>query len=167
MADMEACMKAATPGEPHQKLDQFAGTWKAITKHWMQPGAEPIVGGGTMTNTWVLGNRYLRQDYRDANAEKPFEGTGYWGYNNITGRYEGLWIDTMGTGMMSDVGDCDGAGKVWTMQGEAEFPAAGQKMTKRSVITVHDHDHHTMEMFFTGPDGNEFKSMEIEYTRQN
>ena len=57
MADMEACMKAATPGEAHRKLDQFTGTWKAATKHWMQPGAEPVVGKGTMTNTWILAAR--------------------------------------------------------------------------------------------------------------
>ena len=30
--DMEACMRAATPGEAHQRLEQFAGTWKATAQ---------------------------------------------------------------------------------------------------------------------------------------
>jgi hypothetical protein len=38
-------------------------------------------------------------------------------------------------------------------------------MKKRSVITLKDKDHHSMEMFFTGPDGKETKNMEIQYVR--
>jgi len=44
-------------------------------------------------------------------------------------------------------------------------PQPGAPTQKRSVITLHDNDHHTIEMFFTGPDGNEFKAMEIAYAR--
>jgi hypothetical protein len=161
--DMEACAKAGTPGDAHRKLEPFAGTWKATVRHWMEPGAEPNVSTGVMNNTWVLGHRFLQQEYRDDSG--MFEGSGYWGFNNITGRYEGLWIDTMSTGLMTDAGDCDEAGKIWEMVGEADFPAAGHKMTKRSVITLHGPDRHTMEMYFIGPDGAEFKAMEIEYTR--
>ena len=161
--NMEACVKAGTPGDAHRKLEPFAGTWKATVRHWMEPGAEPNVSTGVMNNTWVLGHRFLQHEYRDDSG--MFEGSGYWGFNNITGRYEGLWIDTMSTGLMTDAGDCDEAGKVWEMVGEADFPTAGQKMTKRSVITLHSPDRHTMEMYFSGPDGAEFKAMEIEYTR--
>lgn len=164
--DMEACIKAGTPGEAHQKLDYFAGTWQATVKHWMEPGSEPHESSGTMTNTWVLGNRFLRQDYSgEGMGGGTFEGTGYFGFNNVTGKYEGLWIDSMSTGMMTEAGDCDESGTVWTMTGQAEFPTPGTIMTKRSVITVHDKNRHTLEMYFAGPDGNEFKAMEIEYTR--
>ena len=161
--EMETCIRAGTPGDAHRKLEPFAGTWKARVRHWPQPGAEPDVSTGVMNNTWVLGHRFLHQDYRGDDG--TFEGSGYWGFNNVTGRYEGLWVDSMSTGMMTDSGDCDGAGKVWEMVGESEFPTAGNKMTKRSVITVHGPDRHTMEMYFSGPDGAEFKAMEIEYTR--
>ena len=163
MPDMEACIKAGMPGDAHTRLDQFAGTWKATIKHWMEPGAEPSVTTGVMTNTWILGKRFLRQDHKTDGGS--FEGTGYWGYNNVSGRYEGLWIDSMTTAMMTDAGDCDEAGKVWTMVGEAEDPGSGRKLTKRSVITLHDANRHTMEMYFGGPQGGEFKVMEIEFTR--
>ena len=39
-------------------------------------------------------------------------------------------------------------------------------MTKRAVTTLQDDDHHQIEMFFQGSDGNEFKAMEIKYTRK-
>ncbi|MHC4992777.1 MAG: DUF1579 domain-containing protein [Planctomycetota bacterium] len=161
--DMEACVQAAAPGDAHRRLDAFAGTWKAKVKHWMEPGADPNESTGVMTNRWELGHRFLRQDYRDDSG--MYEGSGYWGYNNITGRYEGMWVDTMSTNLQTETGNCDEAGKVWEMTGESEFPAAGQKMTRRSVITLHGPDRHAMEMYFSGPDGAEFKVMEIEYTR--
>ena len=44
------------------------------------------------------------------------------------------------------------------------MPGAGP-MTKRSVITLVNDNEHTMEMFFTGPDGNEMKCMHIKYLR--
>ena len=50
------------------------------------------------------------------------------------------------------------------MVGEMTDPT-GNKMKKRSVITLQDNDHHKMEMFFAGPDGNEAKGMEISYER--
>ena len=159
--DMQACMQAAVPGEGHERLNQFEGTWRAVVKLWMAPGAEPMENAGTMTNSWQLDKRFLKQAYKQDDGQ--FEGTGYWGFNNHTGEYEGLWIDTMSTGMMNETGSCDAAGKVWTMTGEADVP--GGKKAKKSVITVADENHHTMEMYFGGPDGGEFKVMEIQNTR--
>lgn len=51
------------------------------------------------------------------------------------------------------------------MVGEITDPK-GHKVKKRSVITLEDRDHQTMEMFFSGPDGSEFKGMEIRYERK-
>ncbi len=164
--EMDAMTKAGTPGDAHTRLEQFAGTWKAKVKLWMDPGSPPSVSSGTMKSTWVLGKRFLRQDYTgEGMGAGPFEGSGYFGYNNVTGRYEGFWIDIMSTGMSTEIGDCDKAGKVWTMVGKSEYPVRGNVMTKRSVITVLDQNRHTLQMFFAGPDGKESKAMEIEYTR--
>ena len=132
--DMEACMKAATPGEAHKKLEYFVGTWKAKVKCWMDPAGEPEESAGTIKNTWVLGKRYLRQDYSgEGMGGGPFEGTGYFGFNNVTGNYEGFWIDSMSTGMMTETGRVDRAGKVWTMTGEAEYPTAGAIMKAKAL----------------------------------
>ena len=161
--DQEACMQPGTPGVEHERLEQFAGTWKATTRHWMSPDADPQVGTGIMTNTWVLGSRFLRQDYLADGGE--FEGTGYWGYNTITGEYEGLWIDTMSTGMLTDAGTCNDAGDEWTMRGETVFPAFPKPCKKRTVIKVVDADHHLMEMYMDMGTG-ENKVMEIEYERK-
>lgn len=162
-SDFEA-MSATTP--EHEKLKPFEGTFRAEVRMWMGPG-EPMVSTGRMVNELDLGGRFLRQTYKGDPSDGPFpdfEGRGYWGYNNITKKFEGFWIDTASTMMQTEVGDLDESGKVWTMVGEMPNPQTGDNMTKRSVITVEDDDHHTMEMFFDTGDG-EVKSMEIQYQR--
>ena len=162
--DFEA-MAATT--EDHDRLKPFEGTFRAEVKMWMGPG-EPHISTGTMTNTFELGGRFLNQTYKGDPNEGPFpgfEGRGYWGYNTTDKRYEGVWMDTACTQMQTEQGQVDGSGKVWTMHGEMTCPQSGQLMKKRSVITLTDNDHHTMEMFWDMGDGNEFKGMEITYAR--
>lgn len=154
--------------DAHKKLETFVGSFTAEVKLWMGPG-EPMVSTGVMENALDLGGRFLRQTYTGDPGDGPFPdfaGRGFWGYNTVTKKYEGFWIDTASTFMQNETGDVDASGKVWTMLGEMTDPKSGQPMKKRSVITLQDNDHHRMEMFFTTPQG-EFKGMEISYSRKS
>ncbi len=165
--DMEAMAKCAALCAEHEKLKLLEGTFKAEVKMWMGPG-DPMVSTGTMVNTLDLGGRYLAHDYKGDPNEGPFpafEGKGFFGYNTIDNRFEGLWIDNASTFMMTDQGQVDPSGKKWEMLGNMTDPGSGKPMRKRSVVTIHDDDSHTMEMFFQSGDGPEVKNMEINYTR--
>lgn len=132
----------------------------------MGPG-DPMLSTGTIVNSMDLGGWFLRQEYTGDPNEEPFpsyEGRGFWGYNTVSGEYEGFWIDNASTFMQTERGDVDEDGKVWTMVGEMPDPETGGLMSKRSVIVLLDDDHHKMETYF-GRDGNEFKAMEITYRR--
>ena len=160
-------MQMGALAEAHKKFEPFVGKFKAEVKLWMGPG-DPHVSTGVMENRMELGGRYLHQSYKGDDVAGPFpnfEGRGYWGFNTVTGKYEGFWIDTVSTCMQTETGDVDATGKVWTMTGETSNPQTCQAMKKRSVITLHDDDTHTLEMYFQGTDGNESKGMEIKYTR--
>jgi len=65
--------------------------------------------------------------------------------------------------MQFETGSVDESGKAWTMTSEMVDPEGGT-MSKRSVITLKDDDHHSMESFFTRQ-GQELKAMEIQYAR--
>ena len=163
----EACMQMGATAEAHRKFEPFVGKFKAEVKMWMGPG-DPMVSTGMMTNTLDLGGRYLCQCFKGDSSDGPFahfEGRGYWGYNTTSEKYEGFWIDSASTTMQHEAGDVDASGKVWTMFGETVCPQTKDLMKKRSVITLKDNDHHSMEMFFTGTDGKESKAMEIHYER--
>jgi len=155
----------AAPTADHERLKPFLGKFRAEVKIWMGPG-DPQESTGTMTNTFLLGDRFLHQEYKGDPNEGPFpefEGRGYWGFNKTSGKYEGLWIDNASTIMQTDTGDVDESGKRWEMKGEMIGPN-GDPFVKRSVITLEDDDHHSIEMFFVHGD-QQNKAMEIRYTR--
>ena len=156
------------PGAEHARLKPFLGTFRSQVKLWMGP-ADPMVSTGTMNNTSALGGLFVRQEYEGDPNEGPFPsfaGHGFWGYNMTSQRYEGFWIDNVSSIMQNETGAVDESGKVWTMRGEMPDPQTAEPITKRSVITLQDDDHHRMEMYFS-KDGQEFKGMEIEYTRSS
>ena len=162
-----ACSEVGALAEAHKKFEPFVGTFKAEVKMWMGPG-EPMVSTGVMVNTLDLGGRFLRQDYKCDEAGGPFpnfEGRGFFGFNTVTEQFEGFWIDSASTYMTHETGTLDAAGKTWNMVGTMTDPQTKKPMQKRSVTTVQDQDHHSMEMFFTSAEGPEAKGMEINYTR--
>jgi hypothetical protein len=164
---MATMQEMAAPTADHERLSPFVGTFEAEVKIWMGPGDASVMTG-TMNNTWSLGGRFVRQEYKGDSVPGPnpfpdFAGHGYWGFNKNTSQYEGFWIDTASTIMQHEKGSVDESGKVWTMTGEMVGPD-GEATQKRSVITLVDDDHHHIEMFFTKGD-QESKGMEIQYTR--
>jgi len=165
-AEMEAMMKAATPGDAHKKLGAMAGTFNAEVKMWMQPGAPPAGGAGVAENSWALDGRFLEQHFTGNFMGMPFTGMGFTGYDNIKKKYVGTWMDTMTTSMMISTGTANADGKSYTFTSTMDDPMTGKSSPVKEVVTVVDNDHHTLEMWGAGPDGKMFKTMEIAYTRK-
>jgi hypothetical protein len=165
-AEMEAMMKAATPGDAHKKLGAMAGTFNAEVKMWMQPGAPPAGGAGVAENSWALDGRWLEQHFTGNFMGMPFTGVGFTGYDNIKKKYVGTWMDTMTTAMMVSSGTANSDGKSFTFTSTMDDPMTGKSSPVKEIVTVVDGDHHTLEMWGAAPDGKMFKMMEIAYTRK-
>jgi uncharacterized protein DUF1579 len=163
-AAMEAMQKAATPGDAHKKLDAMVGTFDANVKTWMDPSKPAQESTGTSENTWVLGNRFLQTTYQGTFMGQPFSGIGYTGYDNVTKKYVGTWIDTMSTGMMISTGTM--TGNVMKSRATMSDPMTGKVSYATETFTIIDDDHNKMEMWQPGPDGKNVKVMEINYTRK-
>jgi len=154
----------ATPAENHKALDSMIGTWSASTKWWAAPGTEPMTSTGTCTNSWVLGGRWVRTDFKGEMMGQPFDGIGYMGYDNFKKKYVSTWMDSMSTAVMIAEGTMkDG---VCTLTAEFDDFITGKKSSIREVFKVIDNDHHVMEMYGPAPDGTEYLMMVIKYTRQ-
>ncbi len=159
------CMPSG-PVDQHKLFEQFVGTWKAEVKMWMGPG-EPMVSTGTMVNSLDLGGRYLKQDYKGDADDGPFpnfEGRGFFGYNDASAQFEGLWIDNASNQMGTEKGDYDPKTRTWNMHGSMSM-GPGKVCKKRSVITIKDDNSHSMEMYFDMPGMGESKGMHIDYVR--
>ena len=165
-AMMEAMAKAGTPGEAHKKLEPMVGTFDVKAKMWMDPSKPAEESSGKTESKWVLGNRFVQENYEGTMMGQPFSGMGYWGYDNITKKYTGTWMDSMGTAMMNSTGKMDASGKVMTYTAMMNDPMTGKLCKITEKVTVTDNDHHMMEMWGPDPSGKNYKMMEITYTRK-
>ncbi len=164
--EMDPCMAAGMPGPQHEVLTNLEGTWKAAVSFWMQPGAAPVTSEGRMVCAWILGKRFLEQRYQSNFMGTPFEGRGMFGHNNVDGRFEGVWADTMSTGMMTEAGSCNAETQTITMVGRVTNPENKKTMKKKTVICIASSKEHTMSMHFCEDGASEYwKCMEITYTR--
>lgn len=163
---MEACAKAATPGPQHKQLASLAGAWDVKTKFSMDPSAPPEESTGVTKAKTVLGGRWVVEEFEGQMPQGPFSGMGISGYDNVKKKYVSFWMDTMGTGAMVSEGTADTTGKVITFTGTYEDPMTAKPKTCRSVTRFVSESKHTFEMFDTGPDGKEFKCLDIVYTRK-
>ena len=164
---MEAMEAAGKPGAAQEKLAQFVGQWEATVKWRMGPDAPWTESPGSSSNQMWYEGRYLHSSFSSDMQGMPFKGTSVMGYNNMTREYEATWIDNMSTGIMFMTGKADAAGKVFTFTGESADPMQpGKKKRMREVTTFNSADKHTSEFYEAGPNGKEYNSMTIVYTRK-
>ncbi len=164
--EMEAMMKAMSPGEQHKHLARLAGDWTYTSKMWMDPSAPAMESGGTMHAEVMFGGRYVEHHWKGSFMNMPFEGRGTDAYDNVAKQYVSTWIDSMSTGIMYSTGTCDDAGKSCTQSGDYWDPMTGKKTTMRSTITWPDDNSFKMEMFGKGPNGQEMKMAEMMVKRK-
>jgi hypothetical protein len=164
---MEAWMKHATPGPAHKLLEPTIGSWTYTGQLWMEPGAPPTDMKGTGERKWILGGRFVQEEYKGTGLVpgQPFEGFGLSSYDNTKKKYVGVWADNMTTSFSLSEGTTDDGGKTFHFWREDLDPTTG-KMTKgHDMIKIIDKDHHEMEMFKV-EGGKEIKVMRLEYSRK-
>ncbi len=166
VAMQKKAMELGTPGAHHKMLEPTVGKWTAKASFWMKSGDKPMVSEGTSETTWILGGRFLKQDYKGTWEGQPFEGLGIIGYDNMRAEYQSLWLDSMMTGQMIATGTYDAAAKLFKFGGTFSCPMTGEKnRAYRAELKINSNDKHTYVSYDKTPEGKEFKSMEIVYTR--
>lgn len=162
---MQAYQQAGTPGPQHAGLAEAAGTYDVSIRSWSAPGGEPSVETGTATREMILDGRVMVEQMQAKMYGQPFTGHGMQGYDNVTGKWWGTWNDSMTTGLMVSQGDCDAQGNC-TFTGSWHDPVSKQEVSARMTTRWTSPSVEVFEMYAPGPDGNEFKMMEMTYTRR-
>lgn len=151
-------------GDEHAALKKFAGEWTAVSKFWMAPGAEPMVGAATARAEMILGGRFLRQVYKAKYGPQDFEGHLHVGYDTVNNVYVSTWIDNMSPYLYVTRGPAvDGV--TW-LDGEEPDMMSGQM--KRTVMSIQwtDADTWVLAAYDLGPDHSKTQRMEITYSRK-
>jgi hypothetical protein len=164
-AMMEAYTKAGAPGAQHAAMAKMAGTYDLEVTSWDAPGAPPRKSGGTATRSMALDGRVMVESLQSDMNGQPFTGHGMQGYDNVSGRYWGTWNDSMSTGVMVSDGECDDQGAC-KFTGSWNDPVTKGKVNARMTTRWTDANTEVFEMFGPGPDGKEFKMMEITYKKR-
>lgn len=162
-AMMEKMAQAGTPGDAHRKLEALAGKFTVKSKSWTDPARPPEESTGSSERKWIMGKRYLEEQYQGTYGGQPFTGMGLQGYDNVTKKYFGTWIDSGSTGITLARGTMNG--NAITYQGTMSDPMSGKETPYTMTTTILGNDSHKVEMWGPGPGGKDMKWMELLYTR--
>ena len=165
---MKNWMAYSTPGDMHKMIASWNGTWNGEVTMWQAPGAPAQTSKSTAVNKTVLGGRYQVSNHTGNMMGMPFEGMSTLAYDNAKKVFISTWFDNMGTGLMKLEGPWDEASKSMILSGKCVDPASGtgQEMYIREVFRIIDDKTQSMEMYGPGPDGKEFRMMEIKMTKK-
>ncbi len=161
-AGQEALLKQlATPGEHHRRLDALAGKWELAVKWRNTPDAKWAESKGVAEYKWVLGGRFLLEEFKYDMGGQPMEWLGIYGYDNFRKHYTTVWVDNMGTNTEFAEGQYDPKGGVFSYAGEQDDPATGGKRKFKWLITVEGQDKVRFDSYDQEPPGKYFKNTEV------
>lgn len=155
-----------TPGDVHKMIAKWDGTWNNDITVWMAPGAPPEKYTGTAVNKMIFNGLYQESNHTGTMMGMPFNGRSTVGYDNHRKEFVSTWIDNMGSGMMMMKGPWDEATKTINLKGKMVDPGTKMDTDVRETFKIIDDNTQEMEMFVMMPDGKEFKTMNIKFTRK-
>lgn len=154
------------PGESHKLLQNFAGSWDVRITFWSSPGAAPQDSHGTSTLSWILGDRFLKEDFHGDVLGESYQGLGLMGYDAAARRFMTVWLDSLNTAIAVQQGWYSPDASTFELAGEVYDPLVGRNKKTRSEIKVFSPNQYSVTMTDTAPNGASFKSLEIVYTRR-
>ncbi len=174
MEGMKLWLKTIQPGEGHERLNRFVGTWDVVCKMPAYPGAPSTKGKAVVK--WVLDKRFLMEEFDGQMMmpdlknpmdvqPRPYQGLGLIGYDNFRKIYNGVWASSGQTNMIIYSGNVDPSGRTYTYYGTMDEPMLGVIARHvKYVTTVAGDDKHTLSIYDLHA-GENYKVLEFEYTR--
>jgi hypothetical protein len=154
----------APPGAVHERLMKLAGKWTSATKFAM-PGAPAAETAGEATFTSILGGRFLQSEEKGTMMGQPFESRKMYGYNASSKRYEGLWVYTGSTAMMTLAGASKDDGKTIAFDASYE-QSPGKRESFEITFTDLGADKFSIVMKSKAGEDGKSATMETVYTRK-
>lgn len=155
-----------TPGDMHKMMATWDGEWDSDLTMWMAPGAPETKSTSKAVNKMILNGMYQQSTHTGEMMGMPFNGISTVAYDNHEKQFVTTWIDNMGSGIMVLKGPWDPATKTMTLKGKMTDPGTKGEVTVKETFKIIDDNTQEMEMFITMPDGSEFKTMNIRFTRK-
>jgi transposase len=164
---VDAWVRYAMPGEHHRLLGKLVGEWHLAVKYKMSADTPVVESEGTCRRRWILGNRFVLEEFDAGNLALPFQGLAIYGYDAFEKKYTSAWVDTTSTAVTTSLGTCQQEPcDLITFMGRHGDPWSGLKKPSRGNTRLISEDKHVLELYEPDKDGREFKVLEIVYTRK-
>jgi hypothetical protein len=144
----------------------MVGNWEATIKAWVTPDQPPRETRARATKSWVLGSRFLKEEFEGLVDGKGFNGLGLLGYENVSQRYAAVWLDSNNTSFLHSYGQFDGSGSTLVLLGEYLDPSSRKLQKFRIVYRIVSKALHIFEMYELLGRREELKTLEIVYSRK-
>jgi len=132
---------------------------------WVAAGKPPQIDRGSAVVSPVLGGSRLRQELHIDAKDKPFDGLGYFGYDNATREYYSTWMDINFPGLIVATGGFDAASARYTFRAMVpDSTKPGTQIPLREVLHVIDANHFMYEYYEDRGKG-EALAVRLEYVR--
>ncbi|MHC4696662.1 MAG: DUF1579 family protein [Planctomycetota bacterium] len=164
-AQVESFARYAMPSAHHKILDRMVGDWKLKVKYRMSPDTPIVESEGTCRRTWILGKRFVLEEFDGGYLAMPFKGHAIYGYDSFEGKYTSAWLDTMSTAITTYLGECREECRVIAFEGLHGDPFTGSKRRSRGLTRFVNDDKHIVEIYEPDRKGKDFLILEITYTR--
>jgi len=154
------------PSPSHQLLDLFVGTWN-VTFSSKDDKGTVVDSKGISKTSWILGKRFLREDFEGEVFGDRFQGMGLMGYDNGARRFTSVWIDSQSTTMAVSYGKYFEEANRFEFEGEVYDPTLGAMKKVRSQLQMRSSNEYVFTMFNTGAGGRETEFLTISYRRRS
>lgn len=127
------------PTPEHEWLQKFVGEWTVESEIHMEPGQDPVKGGGT-ESVRSLGGFWVISDMTGEMMGSSMRAVLTFGYDPEKKVYVGTWIDSMGSQVWNYEGTVDDSGKVLTLTTRGFCPMEGQVRDFKSTVEFKSDD---------------------------
>ena len=153
------------PGEEHKWIAKRVGKWNIASKMRMTPDTPWMNTKATETCTTICGGFWISCEFEGDFMGMKFTGRQTVGFDQHKKKYISTWIDSFGSYMTYSEGVRGDDGKSLHFKGKTFNPTTGTMVDTSMVIVFKNDDEVSMTMRGPDPDGKQFVTMEMLYTR--
>lgn len=154
------------PGPSHRLLESFVGEWDVKLTFWSEPKSHGQSSIGHSQISWVLGNRFLQEQFSGTIAGEQYRGIGIMGYDNGSRRFKTVWADSLNTALTTSSGRFYPDTNTLVLESEVYDPLVSGVKTVQSKLQIESPNSYTFVMTDTSPEGKQFTSLEMRYQRK-
>lgn len=161
----EQLIALSKPSSAHKVLLKLEGDWSVTWRSSAPTRSAAELSGGFSHIRAVMDGRFIEEQFRGELDGRLFQGRNFIGFNNATGLYEGLWIDSLSTGMTISKGRFDPESGAIIFVGSVYNPGTGKTEYTRSKLVFSGEDSFSFFVKSEEDSKRGLVSLELHYDR--